>query len=552
MTVWSSLNTGEIGTLQDLRDSCDVGYFTEKISFSGSPKAVQKDEVNTYVNFTAFAGYNAKDLNQLIAKEDIGAFGGGPPPPTPTPTPTPTQTLTLPTLYYVTKQLNCVDTDTTAQVTLGAQVSAPIVGQFVTLYDADPNGFYSGCWKVTSIGTGYGATTITANYGSGEGACYCNVVPTTPAIIVTGTLTGPTVCSGVASVPQTFTVSGTNLVANVVVTPPSGYEVSTYDGGYASSVSLSPSVGTLSNTTIYIRLSSTANNGNGGNVNITSTNAVTQTINTGTATVNERPTVTSVTNGSRSGTGTVTLSATASPGATIDWYDGSNNLLASGTTSFTTPSISVTTTYYVRARNTTTGCVSTGTSAVIATINANNNFKSAIIDCIYYVSSTHVYRLAIDLPIPYATQDVIVSSNSSDRHAPSSATTAPNSYLIAGYAISQPVGNDRKFQRFGINLQLIKDSYPFIEGDTFTFSLYGTRISSSINPDYSSIDYSRRVNSLIDSTPYEGVDFSIVTTSFDEDPSAQLSQITTGNNIEQKIGYFTWNHVNNTFIYTDL
>lgn len=79
------------------------------------------------------------------------------------------------------------------------------------------------------------------------------------------------------------------------------------------------------------------------------------------------------TNGSRSLAGTVSLSAAAPAGSTVDWYANATggNVLSSGygTLSFTTPSISTTTTYYVQARNSSTGCVSSSRTAVVATVN---------------------------------------------------------------------------------------------------------------------------------------------------------------------------------------
>jgi hypothetical protein len=77
-------------------------------------------------------------------------------------------------------------------------------------------------------------------------------------------------------------------------------------------------------------------------------------------------------NGSRSLAGTVPLSATTGTGITADWYANQTggNVLSSGssTLSYTTPSISATTTYWVQARNSTTGCVSSTRTAVVATI----------------------------------------------------------------------------------------------------------------------------------------------------------------------------------------
>lgn len=78
-------------------------------------------------------------------------------------------------------------------------------------------------------------------------------------------------------------------------------------------------------------------------------------------------------NGSRTLAGTVSLSATTGTGITADWYAAATggNVLSggSGTLSFTTPSISTTTTYYVQARNSSTGCVSSTRTAVVATVN---------------------------------------------------------------------------------------------------------------------------------------------------------------------------------------
>jgi hypothetical protein len=85
-------------------------------------------------------------------------------------------------------------------------------------------------------------------------------------------------------------------------------------------------------------------------------------------TVNALPTITSTAPDSRIGSGTVVLGATASAG-TISWFAASTggSALATGT-SFTTPSISTTTTYYVETTN--ASCTSASRTAVIATVNA--------------------------------------------------------------------------------------------------------------------------------------------------------------------------------------
>jgi hypothetical protein len=84
--------------------------------------------------------------------------------------------------------------------------------------------------------------------------------------------------------------------------------------------------------------------------------------------VNTTPSITSTTPASRCGTGTVNLGA-ASLG-TINWYAALTGGASLGTgTSFTTPSISVSTTYYVDA--TSGSCTSSPRIAVIATVNTS-------------------------------------------------------------------------------------------------------------------------------------------------------------------------------------
>ncbi len=92
------------------------------------------------------------------------------------------------------------------------------------------------------------------------------------------------------------------------------------------------------------------------------------TTSTKTLTITTTPSVTGTTPGSRTGTGTVLLGATGSAGATLNWYAASTGGSSLGTgTSFTTPTISATTTFYVEAVN--GSCSSTPRTAVVATVN---------------------------------------------------------------------------------------------------------------------------------------------------------------------------------------
>ena len=107
-----------------------------------------------------------------------------------------------------------------------------------------------------------------------------------------------------------------------------------------------------------------------GNVNLTLTafSAVCPNdTSTKTVTIFATPTITATFPGSRTGTGTVILGATASVG-TLLWYAAltGGSSLGFGT-SFTTPSISTTTTFYVEAAN--GSCTSTPRTAVVASVN---------------------------------------------------------------------------------------------------------------------------------------------------------------------------------------
>ena len=84
------------------------------------------------------------------------------------------------------------------------------------------------------------------------------------------------------------------------------------------------------------------------------------------ATVNTTPTITSTTPANRCDTGSLTLNATASAGNTIWYANASGGIALATTNSFLTPSIGITTTFYVEAS--TGSCTSTRTP-VIATVN---------------------------------------------------------------------------------------------------------------------------------------------------------------------------------------
>ena len=106
-----------------------------------------------------------------------------------------------------------------------------------------------------TAGTSYDfkiAVTAASNY------CDKDSVMTSKAPLITAsaTLTGSDYAYGSGpGTEKSFTVSGVGLTGDITVTAPTNFEVSTTSGkSYSSSVVLSPSEGTLSSTTVYIRL----------------------------------------------------------------------------------------------------------------------------------------------------------------------------------------------------------------------------------------------------------------------------------------------------------
>ena len=195
--------------------------------------------------------------------------------------------------------------------------------------------------------------------------------PNPPLLLVAENLSSFTSCTGSVSAAQSFLVLGSDLTDNIIITAPTGYEVSlTSASGYASSLTLTPTSGSLDSTDIYVRLKDDAASGSVlGNVTIASTGATTETISvTGTVNLspNSAPTV------STSGTQLICnddtiadLEATVSNGETIEWF-----ATATGGTALSSSTVLVAgTTYYAQATNA-NGCSSTRTSLTAVINNA--------------------------------------------------------------------------------------------------------------------------------------------------------------------------------------
>ncbi|WP_237722146.1 cadherin-like beta sandwich domain-containing protein [Sediminibacterium roseum] len=127
-----------------------------------------------------------------------------------------------------------------------------------------------------------------------------------PTITIVGTLGAVNTVYGTASAtPATFTVSGANMVAGILITPPAGYEVSQTAGGTTGYAGQGIPItvggaGSIASTTVYVRLSdSTAFGTYTGNVVATSTSAVNKSIATTSSNVAKKAVTVTANNGSK-------------------------------------------------------------------------------------------------------------------------------------------------------------------------------------------------------------------------------------------------------------
>lgn len=144
-----------------------------------------------------------------------------------------------------------------------------------------------------------------------------------------------------------------------------------------------------------------------------------ETSNTVTITV-ANPLITGSTPAGRCGTGTVVLGAEANAGSSINWYSAATGGTTLGTgTSFTTPSIAATTTYYAEA--VAGGGVGNATSTYSGTTNNGANTGSHGIAITTTVPSVKI--VSADIPFTGTGTLTIALKNTANSTVLSSVTT---------------------------------------------------------------------------------------------------------------------------------
>lgn len=176
----------------------------------------------------------------------------------------------------------------------GAFTPAAVVTLPVVSNTLNPTPVYARLKSGLALGS-YSDTLRVVSTGAVTKTVIVNGTVTTPPYINLSTnyLSGFSYNFGAGpSTYQSFTVSGGNLEANVVLTVSSKFEISTSSGsGYSSSVTLTPSGSTLNNTTVYVRMKLGLGVGTHlQNIEANSTHAATQLL-TCTGTVNPTATI---------------------------------------------------------------------------------------------------------------------------------------------------------------------------------------------------------------------------------------------------------------------
>ena len=200
------------------------------------------------------------------------------------------------------------------------------------------------CNGTENILTASGSTNYVWNNGSATGSTL--TITTGGIYTVTGSTSGG--CSGTASITvqgkptPTVSISGPSLICG---NNPATLVASSNLPG----VNFSWSTGATGNTVVAAH---------GGFYSVTASLNGCESSHTHTLATTSAPTPPTVTPASHCGAGSVTLSATSVAGTSCYWYASSTSqeVLATGDT-YTTPTLSVSNTYYVSAQNS-TGCVS--------------------------------------------------------------------------------------------------------------------------------------------------------------------------------------------------
>ncbi|MDP4739490.1 MAG: hypothetical protein NWS19_04940, partial [Crocinitomicaceae bacterium] len=100
-----------------------------------------------------------------------------------------------------------------------------------------------------------------------------------PTVAATSVTAFGNVCVGSVSSSTSFNLSGTNLVGDITLSAPTGFSISsTSNGVYGSSLTISPSAGSLPSTPIYVKFAPTLAQAYAGNISVETSGATTVSV----------------------------------------------------------------------------------------------------------------------------------------------------------------------------------------------------------------------------------------------------------------------------------
>jgi PKD repeat protein len=173
-------------------------------------------------------------------------------------------------------------------ITSSSQVPGTYTGSFVVPSGIDPGDYKMRVFVDANNGSPNDPCNFTPYYfyGNqylGEAEDYTLQVKAgnPPVISVsTASLSFGEVCVNAGSLEQVYTVSGSDLITDIVVTPPAGFEISKTSGtGFANNaVTLTQLAGSVTSIPVYVRVSPTSTGEVSGNIIHTSSGATVQNI----------------------------------------------------------------------------------------------------------------------------------------------------------------------------------------------------------------------------------------------------------------------------------
>ena len=170
------------------------------------------------------------------------------------------------------------EVSTSATTGFGRSISvSPVANAFTgqTIYVRVAAGATAGS-KTSSI------SIYSANGTSPANDVSVTATVTAPTLAVSpSSLTGYAGVQGAASASKTFTLSGSSLASDITVDLGAGsnFEISTDDNTYGQLVTVSPSSGSISGTTVYVRVAATSGTGSiSGTVTVSGANASNKTV----------------------------------------------------------------------------------------------------------------------------------------------------------------------------------------------------------------------------------------------------------------------------------